>query len=103
MEEAIQIALVEEQSFDSASATAWYKPSAERSDATSMELGSADVVCLKCDKRGHVMTRCYARVTAGVKMPSKRTPFLKGGGKNQCARRMSSAPTTEGSGNVGEQ
>ena len=28
MEEAIQIALVEEQSYNSASATAWYKPSA---------------------------------------------------------------------------
>ena len=50
MEEAIQIALVEEQSYNSASATAWYKPSAEKSDATPMELGNADVVCFKCGK-----------------------------------------------------
>lgn len=103
MEEAIQIALVEEQSFNSASATAWYKPSAERTDATPMELGSADVVCFKCGKRGHVMARCYAKVSAGAKMPSKKTPYPKGGGKNQRARRLSSAPTNEGSGNVGAQ
>ena len=103
MEEAIQIALVEEQSYNSASATAWYKPSAERTDATPMELGNADVVCYKCGKRGHMMARCYARVPAGAKMPSKRTPFPKGDGKNQRARRMSSASTTEGSGNAGAQ
>ena len=40
MEEAIQIAVVEEQSLNSASATAWYKTSAERTQATPMELGS---------------------------------------------------------------
>ena len=100
MEEAIQIALVEEQSFNSASATAWYKLSAERSDATSLELGNADVVCFKCGKHGHVMARCYARVSSGAKMPSKKTSSPKGGSKNQRARRVSSVPTTEGSGNA---
>ena len=94
MEEAIQIALVEEQSYSSASKTAWYKPSAERTDATPMELGNADIVCFNCRKRGHVMTRCYARVPSGAKMPSKRASFSKSGGKNQRARCMSSAPTT---------
>ena len=103
MEETIQIALVEEQSYNSASATAWYKSSFDRTDATPMELGNADVVYLDCGKRGHVMARCYARVPAGAKMPSKRTLFPKGGGKNQRARRMSSAPTTEGSGNAEAQ
>ena len=62
-----------------------------------MELSNADVVCFKCGKRGHVMARCYARVSSGAKMPSKKTPFPKGASKNQRARRMSSAPTTEGS------
>ena len=103
MEEAIQIALVEEQSYNSASATAWYKPSLERTDAAPMELGNADVVCFKCGKRGHLMARCYARVPSGAKMPSKRTPFPKGGDRNRRARRTSSAPSTEGSGNAGAQ
>ena len=43
MEEAIEIAMVEEQSYNSASAAAFYKPSAEKSNATTMELGNADV------------------------------------------------------------
>ena len=70
MEEAIQIAFVEEQSYYRTSATAWYKPSSERTDATLMELGNADIICFNCDKRGHVIVRCYARVSAGAKMPS---------------------------------
>ena len=65
-----------------------------------MELGNADVVCFKCGKRGHIMDRCFARVRAGAKIPSKMTHFPKSGGKNQRAIRMSSAPTTEGSGNA---
>ena len=78
MEEAIQIALVEEQSYNSASATAWYKPSAERSDATPMELGNADVVCYKCGKCGHMMARCYARVPAGAKNAQQEDSLPKG-------------------------
>ena len=101
MEEAIEIALVEEQSYNSASATAYYKPSAEQAVATSMELGSSDVVCYKCGKRGHMMARCYAKVDADVKAPSKRSPNPKGGAKNQRARRTCSAPAQDGSGNAG--
>uniref|UniRef100_A0AAV1V600 Uncharacterized protein n=1 Tax=Peronospora matthiolae TaxID=2874970 RepID=A0AAV1V600_9STRA len=48
MEEAIDIAMVEEQSYNSASRTAYYKPSAEKSEAPSMELGNADVICYHC-------------------------------------------------------
>ena len=103
MEEAIEIALVEEQSYNSASATAYYKPSAEKADATPMELGSADVVCFNCGKRGHMMARCYAKGGAGAKTPSKKTPYPKGDAKNQRARRTSSASTTEKSGNAGAQ
>ena len=68
-----------------------------------MELGNADVVSVKCGKRDYVMARCYARVSSGVKMPSERTPFPKGGDKNQRAKRTSSAPSTEGSGKAGVQ
>ncbi|CAI5739629.1 unnamed protein product [Peronospora farinosa] len=64
MEEAISIAMDEEQSYNIALATAFYKPSAEKSDATPMELGNADVVCNKCGKRGHMMPRCYAKLAA---------------------------------------
>ena len=103
MEEAIEIAMVEEQSYNSASATAYYKPSAERSDATPMELGNADVICFKCGKRGHMMARCYAKLAAGAKTPSEKAPYPKGGARNQRARRTGSASTTEGSGNAGAQ
>ena len=54
MEEAIEIDMVEEESYNSASATAYNKPEAEKSDATPMELGNADVVCYKCGKCGHM-------------------------------------------------
>ena len=77
MEEAIKIALVEEQSFNSASANAWYKPSAEKADTTPMELGNADVICHNCSKRGHMMARCYAKVGAGAKTHSKKSPWCK--------------------------
>ena len=70
VKEAIYIALVEKQSYNSASATAWYKPSAERTDAIPMELGNAYIVGFKCGKRGNVMARCYARVPASARMPS---------------------------------
>ena len=74
MEEAIYIALVEEQSYNSALATAYYRPSSEKSDATPMELGNADVICYKCGKRGHMMARCYAKVASGAKAISKGLP-----------------------------
>ncbi|CAI5725239.1 unnamed protein product [Peronospora effusa] len=103
MEEAIDIALVEEQSYNSASSTAYYRPSSERSDATPMELGNADVICYKCGKRGHMMACCYSKVAAGAKAPSKRSPNPKGGAKDQRARRTGSAPAQDGSGNAGAQ
>ncbi|CAI5721548.1 unnamed protein product [Peronospora effusa] len=102
MEEAIDIAIVEEQSYNSASATAYYRPSVERSDATPMELGNADVICYKCGKRGHMMARCYAKVAAGAKAASKTSSNPKGGSKNR-ARRAGSAPAQDGSGNAGAQ
>ena len=43
MEEAIELALVDEQSYTSALVMPWQKPAAERSAATPMELGNADV------------------------------------------------------------
>ena len=103
MEEAIEIALVEEQSYNSASASTWFKSSAETSDATPMELGSADVVCFNCGKRGHLKARCYAKAGASANATSKKAPFPKGGSKNQRARRTGSAPTKNGSGNAGAQ
>ena len=78
MEEAIQIALVEEQSYNSASATAWYEPSAERTHATPTELGNAEIVCFKCGKCGHVMARCYAKVSSGCKDAQQEETLPKG-------------------------
>ena len=102
MEEAIDIALVEEQSYKSASVTAYYRPSSERSDVTPMELGNADVICYKCGKRGHMMSRCYAKVAAGAKAASKKSPNPKGGAKNR-ARRKGSDYTPDKSENAGAQ
>ena len=42
-----------------------------------MELGNADVVCYKCDKRGHVMARCYTRVLAGAKKAQQEDALSK--------------------------
>ena len=67
MEEAIKLALAEEKFDNSASATTWYKLSADRLDATPMELDNVDVVCYKCGKSGQVMARCFARGFAGAK------------------------------------
>ncbi|CAH0489868.1 unnamed protein product [Peronospora farinosa] len=80
MEDAIEIAMVEEQSYNSASATVYYRPSTEKSNATLMELCNADVICF-----------------------NKRSPNPKGGAKNQRARRTGSAPAQDGSGNAGAQ
>ena len=101
MEKVIDIALVEEQSYNSALATAYYRPSTDKSDATPTGLGNADVICYKCSKRGHMMARCYAKVAAGAKAASKRSPNPKGGAKIQRARRTGSAPAQDGSGNAG--
>ena len=103
MEVAIEIGLVEEQSFNSASATAWYKPSSEKAEATPMELGSADVICHNCGKRDHVKARCYAKKGAGAKAHSKRAPYPKDDAKNQRARRTGFGFSSDGSGNVGAQ
>ncbi|CAI5717055.1 unnamed protein product [Peronospora effusa] len=102
MKEAIDIDLVEEQSYNIASATAYYKPSAERSDATPMKLCNAGVVCYKCGKRGYMMARCYAKLAAGAKAASKKTPYPKGCSKNR-AQRTGSDSTPDKSGNVEAQ
>lgn len=44
MEQVIEVATAENQSFNSASALNFYKPTTTKSEATPMELGSADVV-----------------------------------------------------------
>uniref|UniRef100_A0AAV1TDL3 CCHC-type domain-containing protein n=1 Tax=Peronospora matthiolae TaxID=2874970 RepID=A0AAV1TDL3_9STRA len=67
-----------------------------------MDLGNADVICYHCGKRGHVKARCYAKVAAGAKAPSKKASYQKGDGKNR-ARRTGSSSTTSGSGNAGAQ
>ena len=55
MEEAIQIALVEEQSFNSGTA-----PS-RANGPSPMDLGNAEVVCYYCNKRGHVQSQCHKK------------------------------------------
>ena len=45
MEEAIDIALVGEKAYNIASVKPWQKPATERSAATPMKLGNADVGC----------------------------------------------------------
>ena len=65
--EEIGIALVEEQSYNSASVTPWQKPAIEKSAATLMDLGNADVVCYNCGKRGHMTARYYTKVGASAK------------------------------------
>ena len=78
MEEAIDIAMIEEQSYNSATATAYYKPSDEKSDDTPMELGDADVVCYKCGNRGHMMTRFFAKLAVGSRTPRKKDSLTEG-------------------------
>ena len=60
MEESIEIAFVEEQSYNSASAMLWLKSTTKKFAATTMELGNADFVCYMCSKCGHMMACCYA-------------------------------------------
>ncbi|CAH0486872.1 unnamed protein product [Peronospora farinosa] len=45
--EQLKLPWIEEKSYNIFSATAYYTPSAEKLDATPMELGNADVVCYK--------------------------------------------------------
>ena len=103
MEEAIEIDLVEEQSYNTASVTPWQKPATERSAPTPMELCNADVVCYKCGKRGHVMSRCYAKVAASAEATIKKNPYPKGGVRDPRARRTEPAPTKLSPGNVEAQ
>lgn len=78
MEQAIEAATVEKLSFNSASALAFYKPTTTKSAATPMELGSADVVCFNCGKRGHMMAPCYANAGVNARAPIQKTPLPKG-------------------------
>ena len=90
MEEAIEITLVEEKSYNSTFVTPWQKPAAERSAVTPIELGNAEVVCYNCGKRGHMMDCCYAKVGASAKASRKKLPNRKGGAKNQRPMRSDS-------------
>ena len=72
MEEAIEISMVEVQSYIGATATAYYKPPAKNSYATPMKLGNADVVCYNSGKRGDMMARCFAKLVAGAQTSSKK-------------------------------
>ena len=98
--EEIGIALVEEQSYNSASVTPWQKPAIEKSAATLMDLGNADVVCYNCGKRGHMTAHYYTKVGASATASNKKPPNTKGGAKNHRARRSDSASTKHGSGNA---
>ena len=70
----IDIDLVEEQSYNSASVTPWHIPPTERSTATPMELGNADVVFYNRGKRDHMMACCYTKVGASAKGSCKKPP-----------------------------
>jgi hypothetical protein len=111
MEEAIYIAIVEEQSFNAGSSTPW-RGSGDRpvsrghGGPTPMELGSAEVVCFNCGKRGHMKARCP------VKGPTSRSPGQKsasgwkqkgGYGGAPAARRSGGAPTNPKQGNDNRQ
>ena len=100
IEEAIGIALVKDQSYNTAYETPWQKPASERSAATPMEFGNADVVCYNCGKRSHMMARCNAKAGASATASNKKPPNTKGGAKNHRARRSDSASTKHGSGNA---
>ena len=67
MQKEIEIALIEELSYKSASVTPWKKPATERYAAIPMELDNEDVVWYNCGKRGHIMAHCYAKVDASAK------------------------------------
>jgi hypothetical protein len=111
MEEAISIAIVEEQSFNSGLSTPWKgggeKPALKvHGGPTPMELGSAEVVCFNCGKRGHMKARCP------VKRDTKRghgqrtasgSKHKGGNGGTPAARRSGGAPTYPKQGNDSRQ
>ena len=111
MEEAIHTAIVEEQSFNSGMSTPW-KGGGDKSGSkghggpTPMELGSAEVVCFNCGKRGHLKARCP------VKQDTRKGPkqkfvsgmrFKGGNGGTPTARRSGGAPTNPKQGNDNRQ
>jgi hypothetical protein len=66
MEEAITIAFVEEQSFNSGMATPWkdvVTRTAQRVPAgpTPMELGAVEAVCFNCGRKGHYKAQCRVK------------------------------------------
>ena len=103
MEDAIAIAFVEEQSFNTGNKPGGDRPT-PKPGPTPMDLGSADVVCYNCGKRGHVKARCYAKPKTGAqgRSPNQRNHDAKKGGVPH-ARRTGGQPTTSGSGNARRQ
>lgn len=77
MEEAIRIALVEEQSFNAAGQTAppthqrpfthgGNRPAPPRGGGPEpMDLSVMDIICHACGKKGHIASRCFARNKKG--------------------------------------
>jgi hypothetical protein len=101
MEEAIAVAYIEEQSFNSSVANPWQKsggdkagPQGQRHNPTPMDLSNADVVCYNCGKRGHVKARCYAKPKGGGSFQGRNGSRPPRGGKTPSARRSGGAPTS---------
>jgi len=111
MEEAIHTAIVEEQSFNSGMTTPW-KGGGDRpvskghGGPTPMELGTAEVVCYNCGRRGHMKARCPVRhdTRKGPGQKSVSGMRYKGGnGGTPTARRSGGAPTNPKQGNDSRQ
>ncbi len=76
MEEAITIAFVEEQSFNTGMSTPWKEVVARQvpkaDGPTPMELGSAEVVCFNCGRRGHMKAQCRVKTPFKARGPAPR-------------------------------
>ncbi|CAH0491681.1 unnamed protein product [Peronospora farinosa] len=91
--------MVEEQSYNNASATPYYKPSAEKSDATPMELGNAMLQVRQVrpyDGSLLCQTCCWGQ-------GSQQNVLNPKGGVEEPASRTGSDSTPDKSGNTGAQ